>query len=265
MQRLRVLLLANNWVGWHIAKFLVEYGEEIVGLVLHPVHKRTYGDEILASVSLDSSKVFNGAKINERDTVEAIRDLAPEIGVSALFGYILRPETLCLFPAGCVNVHPSLLPFNRGAYPNVWSIVEGTPAGATVHYLDVGIDTGHIIAQREVPVEPVDTGLTLYRKLEVACVDVFKEAWPLIRLGQAPRVPQSLDAGTYHRVHDVEKIDEIDLEKRYLARDLINVLRARTFPPYPGAYFLHQGRKVYLRLQLIYDEELEGAADETRH
>ena len=138
----------------------------------------------------------------------------------------------------------------------MWSIVEGTPAGVTLHYIDIGIDTGDIIAQREILAEPIDTGETLYRKLEQACVDLFKETWPLIRSGQAPRIPQSQEKGTYHRTHDVKQLDQIDLEHTYTARELIDIIRARTFLSYPGAYFTHQGRKVYLRLQLLYEEQL---------
>ena len=71
-------------------------------------------------------------------------------------------------------------------------------------------------------------------------------------------MPQNKTQGTHHFVRDVERIDEIDLARMYNARELIDVIRARTFSPYPGAYFRHDGRKVYLRLQLFYEEQLKG-------
>lgn len=58
-----------------------------------------------------------------------------------------------------------------------------------------------------------------------------------------------------YRDKDVDRMDPIDLDKTYVPRDLINILRARTFSPYPGAYFLHEGRKIYLSLQLDYEVE----------
>src|SRR5205823_2904000 len=158
--------------------------------------------------------------------------------LSVLFDYILSGKFLALFPRGCLNLHPALLPYNRGEYPNVWSIVEGTPSGVTLHYIDEGIDTGDIIAQKAVPVDPVDTGETLYRKLEQASVVLFKETWPHVCAGRAPRIPQILTTGTQHKRRDVETIDEIDLNRSYIAGDLINILRSRTFPPYRGAYFI---------------------------
>lgn len=254
---MRILFFGNNWVGWQIAAWLRGQGKEIVGLVLHPSERRKYGAEIVADTGVDPSRIFDGARLGEADVIAAIKDLKPDIGVSALFGYIMRREVLELMPAGCINVHPAFLPYNRGAYPNVWSIIEESPAGVTIHFIDKGIDTGDIIAQRQVMVEPVDTGGSLYRKLEWAAFDLFKETWSLICSGQSPRLPQSKGEGTYHRVQDVASIDEINLDQTYKAMDLINIMRARTFPPYPGAYFRHGGRKVYLRLQLLDEQQIE--------
>ena len=252
---MRILFLGNNWVGWQVARWLCEQNEQIVGLVVHPPHKRKYGDEIIRSAQVSPEYIFDGSQLRQPDVLEVIKALRPHVGLSVLFGYILRPEFLDLFPAGVLNLHPAYLPYNRGAYPNVWSIVERTPAGVTLHYIDAGVDTGDIIAQRQVPVEFVDTGETLYRRLEKACVELFKDTWPLIRSGRTTRVPQDEREGTYHGTRDVERIDTIDLDRTYTARELIDIIRARTFPPYPGTYFIHEGRKVYLRLQLLYEEQ----------
>jgi len=251
----RVLFLGNNWVGWQVLRWLKDQGEEIAGLVLHPRQRQMFGDEISRSAGVDPKLIFDGSRLREAEVLGAIRALKPDIGVSVFFGYILRPDFLTLPPAGCINLHPSFLPYNRGAHPNVWSIIEGTPAGATLHYLDPGVDTGDIIAQRQVEVEPTDTAETLYRRLESACVELFTQAWPLVRAGKAPRISQNGAPGTSHRMQDVERIDEIDLQATFKAQELIDLIRARTFPPYPGAYFRSGGRKVYLRLQLEYENE----------
>lgn len=252
---MRVLLFCNNWVGWQVARYIAERGEQIVGLVLHPQSKRKFGEEIIKHVSIDPAFIFDGSQLQYPSTISSIKSLNPEIGVSALFGYILRRDILKLFPNGCVNIHPSLLPYNRGSYPNVWSIVEETPAGVTIHLIDEGVDTGAIIAQRPVEVEPVDTGETLYRKLEAACLDLFVETWPSIVSGDVVVAAQSKELGTAHRVKDVEQIDNIELDRLYTARELLNILRARTHSSYSGAYFYSQGKKVFVRLQLSYEDE----------
>ena len=70
-----------------------------------------------------------------------------------------------------------------------------------------------------------------------------------LREGRAPRIPQS-GPGTFHRVRDVEQIDEIDLDRASRAGELLDIIRARTFPPHAGAYLRHRGEKIYLRLSL---------------
>ncbi len=255
---MRILFLGNNWVGWKIAEWLGAQGEQLVGLVLHPEGKQKYGDAIIRSTKVNAKHIFDGAKLRESEIVNAIKNLKPDIGISALFGYILKREILELLPAGCLNIHPSLLPWNRGSFPNVWSIIDGTPAGVTLHYLDEGIDTGDIVAQREIPVTITDTGGSLYRRLEMSCVELFAETWPQIKSGNAPRFSQTKEGGTSHKVKDVEKIDEIDLSKSYQAKDLINLIRARTFPPYTGAWVRDGEKKVYLQLRMLYEEELKN-------
>ncbi len=254
---MKILFMGNNWLGWQILRWLQEVGEEIAGLVLHPDHKQKYGKEIKESASLPAERIFDGSRLREPATLNAIKSLNPEIGISALFGYIISPELLDLMPAGSINIHPAFLPYNRGAYPDAWSIIDGTPAGVTLHYMDSGVDTGEIIAQREVVKEPVDTGESLYKKLELESLSLFKDTWPTIRSGRANPITQKKNEGTFHRVRDVEEIDEIDLDKSYRAKELIDLIRARTFPPFKGAYFRYGKRKVYLRLQLLYEEELE--------
>jgi len=260
---MRVLLLANNWVGWQVARWLKGRGDEVVGLVIHPPQGRKYGEEILGSLSLPPERIFDGSQLQRPEITQAIRALGPDIGLSALFGYILRPEFTGVFPKGIINLHPSYLPYNRGVHPNVWTIVKGTPAGATLHYIDEGVDTGDIIAQRQVPVEPVDTGETLYRKLERLCVDLFQETWPLIQTGRAGRTPQP-HPGTCHRARDLERIDEIDMDRTYTGRELINILRARTFPPHTGAFFRQSERKIWVRVQLLTEDQLKEEERDSR-
>lgn len=252
---MRVAVFANNRVGLEALRWLKGGSDEVVALILHPEARAKHADEIRATCP--DALHLDASRLAEADTIAALRATKPEIGASLYFGYILKAPTLSLFPRGVVNLHPSLLPWNKGQYPNVWSIVERTPAGVTLHYIDEGIDTGDIIARREVPVLPHDTGLTLYRRLEDAALDLFRETWPMIRAGEAPRLPQS-GGGSYHRTRDVERIDEIDLDRQYTARDLIDILRARTFPPYRGAFFKAQGRKVYVRIELLPEEERGG-------
>ena len=246
---MRIFFFGNNRLGSRIAEWLVSEGYPIVGACLHPAESRKSGDSL--EMALSGVPIYCATSLEQPCTVQAIVDLKPSIGLSVLFGYVLQPVLLRVFEKGCLNLHPSLLPYNRGSFPNVWSIVDGTPAGVTIHYMDQSIDTGDIVAQVPVSVEPVDTGHSLYQKLETVAFDLFRQTWPKLVSGTAPRVPQPAGAAP-RRKRDVLAVDRIDLDRTYTARELINILRARTFPPYDGAYFEQEGRRVYLDLHLRY-------------
>jgi methionyl-tRNA formyltransferase len=251
----RIMYFANNRLGWKILEWLRGEGEDVVGLAIHPPGRSKFGDEIVRTAALPPSSIFDAAQLRDPDVQRAIGDLRPEIGISVLFGYILRPALLERFAAGVINLHPSLLPRNRGACPNVWSIVSQTRAGVALHYLDAGIDTGDVIARETVAVEPIDTGGSLYRKLEQASFELFCRAWPEVRERRAGRTPQSPQEGTRHTLRDLESIAEIDLDRQYTGRELIDILRARTFPPYAGAFFRAGDRRIHMRLELEYADE----------
>jgi methionyl-tRNA formyltransferase len=130
-----------------------------------------------------------------------LKDNCYDFLVSCGYRHILRKPVLDLFQNRAINLHIALLPWNRGADPNLWSFVERTPKGVTIHYLDEGVDTGDIIAQREIAFRDGETLRTTYDKLHNELRDLFVEYWPRIRLGQCPRTKQE-GKGTLHRVKD---------------------------------------------------------------
>lgn len=132
--------------------------------------------------------------------------LVDQNGVNFLISYgyrhILKRDVLDKFPDRAINLHISYLPWNRGADPNLWSFIEDTPKGVTIHYLDEGIDTGDIIAQKQVDFESAgETLATTYQKLHLEIQGLFKEYWSQIKMETCPRTKQ-LGHGTFHKVKD---------------------------------------------------------------
>jgi len=252
----RLICLVNNYLGWKALEYLREQ-EQIAAVVVHPPSRFTRQVEILESARAAGAQIIPAADLRTPEGLERIAQLNAEMGISVMFGYILKSDFLSLLPNGCLNLHPAYLPYNRGVYPNVWSIVDRTPAGVTLHYIDEGIDTGDIIRQKKVPVLFTDTGETLYHKLETAGLQLLRESWPDIRTGRIERTSQSRDSGTSHRARDTAQIDEIRLAESYRAEDLLDILRARTFPPHRGAFIRRAGRKIYIRVQ--FEEERDEA------
>ena len=254
---MRLICLVNNFLGWKALEFLCGRAE-VAAVVIHPPERAKFHGEIAACAQSVGAKLFTSPDLGDPNVLAKIHSLRPEMGLSVMYGYLLRQNFLEILPRGCLNLHPGYLPYNRGAHPNVWSIIERTPAGVTLHYVDAGIDTGDIVQQERVSASPGDTGESLYHKLEGAALQLLQQTWPAIEDGRLQRTPQCRDEGTFHKQADLARIDEIHLHQSYQAEDLINLLRARTFPPYGGAFFRHNGRKVQVRVQFEEIEEQSG-------
>lgn len=115
--------------------------------------------------------------------------------ISYGYRYIISKDIINRFENRIINLHISYLPWNRGADPNLWSFIEDTPKGVTIHYIDKGIDTGNIIFQELIYYNiKRDTLRTVYKRLTKTIEKSFKETWPDIRKNKAK--------GSYHNSKD---------------------------------------------------------------
>ncbi|WP_374210189.1 formyltransferase family protein [Pseudonocardia sp. McavD-2-B] len=143
---------------------------------------------------------------SDRFEVEDVRRLSPALVVSHGYRRIVRPDVIDLLEGRIYNVHISLLPYGRGADPNLWSILDDTPSGVTVHEMDKGLDTGRIVLQSEVELDDsVDTLRTSYNRLQEEAVRLFAAGWIRLLAGEVRPVIQS-GPGTEHRSTDKNSV-----------------------------------------------------------
>jgi len=243
---MKIFLMADNWIGLKVTEHLKNKNEEIVGLAVHPHEYQNLTNEIIEESGVGSDKVFVVSKDIEQSLIEEIVNLKPDIILVVFWRYILPESLFLIAPKGAM----AYLPFNRGKNPNVWPIIEGTPAGVCMHYIDSGIDTGRIIARKEVPVEIIDTGKTVYNKQLQAFEILFKETWSKLKKEKNISIAQENEKSTYHTSKDFESLREIMPDKEYKAIDLINILRSKTFEPHNPCYFMHNGKKIFISVKL---------------
>lgn len=183
----------------------------------------------------DREGVSVHALVTTNDQLDLVEEVEPTYVVACGYRHIVPERILDVPEEGCLNLHPSYLPYNRGANPNVWSIVEDTPAGVSLHYMDSGIDTGDIVARRTVETDFADTGKDLHERLEDAQVELFRDVWPDIETGEVTTTTQDPDDGTYHRTDEFEALCQLDPDEEVRVKDFLDRLRALTFPPYDNA------------------------------
>lgn len=137
---------------------------------------------------------------------EKMRDDSPyEHDLVVSFGYrhLLKDDFIQKLRRPPVNLHMSFLPYNRGAHPNFWAWYDGTIHGVTIHHIDAGVDTGDVIAQKEVVFPDAeysfaDTYNILFREME----DLFKDRWVDIAACNYEAFPQ-IGVGSCHKKKDL--------------------------------------------------------------
>jgi len=166
-----------------------------------------------------------------------------------------------LFPADliksvrCINIHPGFNPYNRGWYPQVFSIINKLPLGVTIHEMDEKIDHGDIIVQEEVPLYSYDTSLTAYQRVLEKEKELIAKHISAIILGNYSPT-QMKGAGNLNSKKDFSKLCRLDLTQKMTLREAINRLRALTHGEYNNAFFYdEQGQKIYIKIQLEQAQE----------
>lgn len=166
---------------------------------------------------------------------------------------MISPEILDIPKFGFINLHPAYLPYNRGWHTPSWAILENTPIGGTLHFMNEGIDSGDIILQKSIEILPTYTANSLYQAVKLCEIEVFKEAWPTLLNGSYKRIKQDFTYGSAHTKKELltDDIQKIDLDKKYTARELLNKMRALTTSSLEEAsYFDINGKKYRIQVQI---------------
>ena len=125
-----------------------------------------------------------------------------DFGLSYRYSKIISPDIIGYFGEKLINMHISFLPWNRGSDPNLWSYIEDTPIGVTIHRVNAGIDTGDVLLQQEVSIDlEADTLRTSYDKLSLAIEDLFISNVEALLTNTIPAKPQS-GFGSFHYAKD---------------------------------------------------------------
>ena len=179
--------------------------------------------------------------INESYTVKWIRSLHPDLIFIFGWSQIVRKEVLDIPRLGCIGVHPTLLPKNRGRHPIIWALVNGlTESGVTFFYMDEGADSGDILWQKSFPITLEDDAGSVYKKVMELESEAIREFLPQLEAGNAPRTPQDHSQATYWRKRTE---DDGLISWTAPAMETYNLVRGLT-KPYIGAHTFVDGRKM---------------------
>jgi methionyl-tRNA formyltransferase len=185
--------------------------------------------------------------------LDEVRALEPDFLVVAAYGKIFRLVFLDIFPMGCVNVHPSLLPRHRGPSPISAALLAGDPeTGITIQRIALKFDTGDILAQSRHPLAGDETTATLTDTLAGKGAVLLAFVLDEIAAGRAPvPIAQREEEATY--CHPLKKEDGVVIWEE--PADVIE-RKVRAFDPWPRAATLHSGETLLLLKSHVYPDTL---------
>ncbi len=250
---LRIILIGQAAFAEKTVEKLANKGEEIVavycppdapGAKLDPVKQKA----LQLGIPVHQHKSFKAPEVREEFVA-----LNADLAILAFVSFIVPPQVFSVPRLGSICFHPSLLPKYRGASAINWALIKGeTVTGLSLFWVDPGIDTGPVLLQKEVKVEPDDTTGSLYfNKMFPLGVEAIGEAVDLIKAGNPPRIAQDETKASYDPPCGDEHA-KIDWAKP--AQQVYNLIRG--CDPQPGAHTTYNGKLVR-----IFDAHMQNGAN----
>lgn len=237
-------------------KELILAGHEIAGVVTQKDKpKGRSGKMQFPPVKEEAVKhgieVFQPDRMKDEESVEWLKNKAPDAVVVAAYGQILTSKVLKIPKYGCLNIHASLLPRWRGASPIQHAVIEGDrESGVTIMLMDEGIDTGDILLTEKVAIEPECTADSLGEKLSSIGGPLIVKALDMISRGGISRTPQTGES-TYAGMIN-KKMGLIDFKKPAEVTERL----VRGMNPWPSAFTYIDGKMLKIWKCFVVEDDI---------
>jgi methionyl-tRNA formyltransferase len=226
---------------------LVKNGYDVVAVVTQP--DKPFGRKQSqlkappvkeAAMGYGIKTILQPVKVRTPEFLNEIKELEPDLIVTAAYGRILTKAVLDVPRFGCINVHGSLLPKYRGAAPIQWALINGDRVtGITTMFMDEGMDTGDILLTKELPIPPEMNSQELFDQLMVLGADALMETIRALENGTLTRTLQDHSKAVNVSMLTKE-MGQIDWNKSAL--EIHNLVRGTN--PWPGAYTFYKGERM---------------------
>jgi methionyl-tRNA formyltransferase len=236
---MRIALIGQAAFGEKTLEALLGGGEQVAVVYMPPDPPVGKGNAFRELAEKNGIPVRQPARLRAPEVFEEYREFRPDLNVMAFVTDIV-PLTILNHPQqGTIQYHPSLLPRHRGGSAINWAVINGeTKTGLSIFWPDEGLDTGPLLLQKEVTIEPDDTlGTVYFNKLFPLGIEALVESVRLVKEGKAPRISQDLSEGEYEPLCKGMTIDWM-----YPVGVVYNVIRGCN--PSPGAVTSHKGQQV---------------------
>jgi len=202
-------------------------------------------------------RVYQPVSFKSQEALDVLRGLELDVLVVVAYGLILPPAALHCPKLGCINIHASLLPRWRGAAPIQRAVLAGDAnSGITIMRMDAGLDTGPMLAAREIAIRADDTTKTLQDRLARLGAELMGETLNEMRQGRVREVPQPSEGVTYApKLNKAEALIDWQQDAVQISR------RVRAFNPWPIAETRLDGAQLRIWDAEILDTPATGSRE----
>ena len=252
---MKIAIIGQSAFGKSVLEALTRNTEdEIVGVFAPPRREGRPLDPITDAAIALKIPTLEFKRLRDQEAIDEFKSLTPELCVMAFVTDIVPMEMIDFPSLGTIQYHPSLLPLHRGPSSINWPIINGeTETGLTIFWPDKGLDTGPVLMQKHVDIQPDATlGSIYFNELFPLGVEAMVESVDLVRKGEAPRIVQDESKATYEGWC---KAGDVEVDWTASASTVFNLVRGAD--PQPGANTTHDG----IRLSL-YDSSLSSSSSD---
>ena len=249
-------ICAANEVGYELLDFVIDAQDWLDFNISYVVTAELPYEEDIKALSIDRGVNFKGTlSVNSDEFIQLNKDNNVDLVLLLWFPTIVKKESIKSVKIGFINLHPSMIPWNRGMHPYYWSLVDGTAAGTTIHFINENIDEGEILFQNEIRYNWTDTGGSVYQANLINTINLFKSNFERIITSDYTTKVVDNSKGNFHLKKELDKHSCLELDEKYTARDLLNRIRGRTFGNKGGTFFYDKGKKYFVSIKIEAENE----------
>ena len=237
MRKLRIIFMGTPDFAVPALKALIENNYTIVGVITAPDKPAGRGQKLRESAvkhyaKLNNLKVLQPTNLKDEDFLSALKALDANLQIVVAFRML--PKAVWQMPEyGTFNLHASLLPNYRGAAPINWAIMNGeTQTGVSTFFIDEKIDTGEMILQESVAIDPDENAGSLHDKLMTIGSDLVIKTVKQIETDNVKTTPQ-VETENLRTAFKLNR-DNCKIDWKAPLEDIYNKIRGLS--PYPGAW-----------------------------
>lgn len=258
---MKIIFMGTPDFSTGILEALIAAGHEITLVVSQPDKPKGRGHDLVptpvkATALRHELPVFQPTRIRAQEAEDRLRETEADVIIVAAFGQIIPSAILHMKQYGCINVHASLLPKYRGAAPIQWAVIDGeAESGVTIMQMDEGLDTGDMLLQEKLTLDPKETGGSLFDRISTLGAKLCVEALDKLVKGELTPVKQG-ETTTKYAAMLTKDMGRLDFTRS--AAELERLIRGLN--PWPSAYTVLDGKTLKIwDAEVVETEETTSA------